>query len=66
MVFEVIPCPDCRGSDVVKNGKTPDSKQHFLFQIQDCNRGTFILILNYSSIKYSKRKLSGILQELPA
>ena len=48
MVFEVIPCPDCHGSDVVKHGKTPDDKQRFLCQNQDCNRGTFIL--DYSAV----------------
>lgn len=54
MVRHPIHCPSCQSTDVVKHGKTADSKQRFFCQNAACPRQTFL-------IKYVYK---GLLQEV--
>ena len=47
MIFQVLLCPYCQGSDIVKNGKTPQGKQRFLCRESLCDGRTFILDYAY-------------------
>ena len=48
MVLEAISCPNCKGTDVVKFGKTANGKQRFHCQNESCVCQTFIL--DYSDL----------------
>lgn len=46
MLFQVLHCPNCHGTDIVKFGKTRQGKQRF--QCRDiCDGRTFILENSY-------------------
>jgi transposase-like protein len=42
MVLVPVHCPDCDGTQNIKHGKTPEGKQHYCCQDQECKRSTFI------------------------
>jgi insertion element IS1 protein InsB len=42
MVLEPVHCPDCDGTQIIKHGKTPEGKQRYCCQDQECKRSTFI------------------------
>lgn len=50
MVLEPICCPRCHTTDVVKNGKSAEGKQHYRCRNVECPRASFIL--NYSDRGY--------------
>ena len=43
MVLNLIHCPSCESTDVVKYGQTSDGKQRFLCQNSACARQTFLI-----------------------
>ncbi len=47
MLFQVIHCPNCHGTDIVKFGKTRQGKQRFQCREGICNGRTFILDHSY-------------------
>jgi transposase-like protein len=50
-VWIAVVCPDCNSTDVVKNGKTPQRKQRYLCQNQECPRRTFIIDYTHDGYK---------------
>ena len=42
MVLEPVQCPVCRGTTIIKHGKTSDGKQRYLCQDTTCSMKTFI------------------------
>lgn len=42
MLFQVIHCPNCHGTDIVKFGKTRQGKQRFQCRGSICDGRTFI------------------------
>lgn len=36
-------CPECHSSEIIRHGKSPESKQRYLCRNADCLRRTFIL-----------------------
>ncbi len=47
MLFQVIHCPNCHGSDLVKFGRTRQGKQCFQCRGSICDGRTFILEHSY-------------------
>jgi transposase-like protein len=47
MVLEQIHCPNCNRINVIKHGKTPDSKQRDRCQNPECPKRTFIRDYSY-------------------
>lgn len=50
MVLEPVHCPDCDGTQVIKHGKTPEGKQRYRCQDQECKRSTFIREYSYAGL----------------
>jgi transposase-like protein len=48
MIRQVLHCPYCQGSDIVKNGKTPQGKQRFMCREELCQGRTFLLNYAYA------------------
>ena len=53
MILQPIFCPHCHGTNLVKNGKTPEGKQRFICRELPCDGRTFIL--DYSYPGYSRQ-----------
>lgn len=53
MILQPIHCPHCYGTNLVKNGKTPEVKQRFICRESPCDGRTFIL--NYSYPAYERK-----------
>jgi transposase-like protein len=47
MITQVLHCPNCHGTDIVKHGKSPEGKQRYKCRELDCNGRTFILDYAY-------------------
>ncbi len=47
MLFQVIHCPNCYSTDIVKFGKTRQGKQRFGYRESICEGRTFILEHSY-------------------
>jgi transposase-like protein len=50
MVLEPVHCPNCDGTQVIKHGKTPEGKQRYRCQDQECTRRTFIREYSYAGL----------------
>jgi insertion element IS1 protein InsB len=50
MGLEPVHCPDCDGTQVIKHGKTPEGKQRYRCQNQECKRNTFIREYHYAGL----------------
>ncbi len=48
MVLISVCCPDCHSDQVVKCGKTAQSKQRYRCQNEECSTKTFILNYDYN------------------
>ena len=46
MIIQVLHCPHCQGTDIVRHGKTPQGKQRYRCREDGCAGRTFLL--NYS------------------
>jgi insertion element IS1 protein InsB len=49
MVLEPVHCPDCDGTDIIKNGKSPEGKQRYCCRNPNCARHSFILDYTYQA-----------------
>lgn len=54
MAFINVHCPACKSDQVRKHGKTPDGKQRYYCENENCVRSTFIL--NYQQ----KARIAGV------
>src|SRR4028118_782737 len=48
MIIQVLHCPYCQGTDIVKNGKTRQGKQRFMCREELCQGRTFLLNYAYA------------------
>jgi transposase-like protein len=47
MITQVLHCPHCHGTDIVRHGKTPQGKQRCRCRETACQGGTFLLEYSY-------------------
>lgn len=47
MITQVLHCPNCHGTDIVKHGKSPEGKQRYKCRESICDGRTFILDYAY-------------------
>jgi transposase-like protein len=47
MITQVLHCPHCHGTDIVRHGKTPQGKQRYRCRETACPGGTFLLEYSY-------------------
>ncbi len=47
MITQVLHCPNCHGTDIVKHGKSPEGKQRYKCREVACDGRTFILEYAY-------------------
>jgi len=47
MVLEPVLCPDCGSNNVVKHGRSEESKQRYQCRNSECGRSTFIRDYTY-------------------
>ena len=47
MIIQVLHCPNCHGTDIVRHGKTRQSKQRYRCREQRCGGRTFLLDYSY-------------------
>lgn len=55
-----VRCPDCKSTDVVKNGKSTTGEQKYLCKNADCKRTIFML--NYKNKGYLAEVKSAIIK----
>jgi transposase-like protein len=48
MITQVLHCPHCHGTNIVRHGKTPQGKQRYRCREQPCAGRTFLLDYSYS------------------
>jgi transposase-like protein len=48
MIMQVLHCPNCQGTDIIRHGKTRQGKQRYRCQETLCNGGTFLLDYSYA------------------
>src|SRR4029453_9673826 len=47
MIAQVLHCPHCHGTDIVRHGKTPQRKQRYRCRETACQVRTFLLDYSY-------------------
>jgi transposase-like protein len=47
MITQVLHCPHCQGTDIVRHGKTPQGKQRYRCRETSCHGRTFLLDYSY-------------------
>jgi transposase-like protein len=47
MILQVLHCPHCHGTDIVRHGKTRQGKQRYRCRAQRCAGRTFLLDYSY-------------------
>jgi transposase-like protein len=47
MITQVLHCPHCQGTDIVRHGKTPQGKQRYRCRETSCRGGTFLCDYSY-------------------
>ena len=47
MLFQLLHCPNCHGTNIVKHGRSPEGKQRYKCRENVCNGRTFILNYDY-------------------
>jgi transposase-like protein len=48
MIIQVLHCPNCQGTDIVRHGKTRQGKQRYRCREQCCAGRTFLLEYAYT------------------
>ena len=48
MIIQVLHCPNCQGTDIVRHGKTRQGKQRYRCREDSCKGRTFILDYTYA------------------
>ncbi len=47
MIIQVLHCPYCQGTDIVRHGKSPEGKQRYRCQTPNCPHQSFLLNPTY-------------------
>ena len=47
MITQVLHCPHCHGTDIMRHGKTPQGKQRYRCRETSCQGRTFLLDYSY-------------------
>ncbi len=47
MIIQVLHCPNCQGTDIVRHGQTRQGKQRYRCREQRCGGRTFLLDYSY-------------------
>jgi transposase-like protein len=47
MITQVLHCPHCHGTDIVRHGKTPQGKQRYRCRETSCQGRAFLLDYSY-------------------
>jgi len=65
MIIEVLHCPNCQGTDIVRHGQTRQGKQRYRCREQCCAGRTFLLDYAYpgQSPEVKRHPLEGSCQE---
>jgi len=48
MIMQVLHCPNCQGTDIIRHGKTRQEKQRYRCQENSCKGRTFLLDYSYA------------------
>ena len=48
MIMQVLHCPYCQGTDIIRHGKTRQGKQRYCCQETVCDGRTFVLEYSYA------------------
>src|SRR5215475_13567244 len=48
MIMQVLHCPDCQGTDIIRHGRTRQGKQRYCCQETVCDGRTFLLDYSYA------------------
>ena len=48
MIMQVLNCPYCQGTDIIRYGKTRQGKQRYYCQETGCDGRTFLLAYSYA------------------
>src|SRR5262245_20657912 len=48
MIMQVLHCPNCQGTDIVRHGRTRQGKQRYRCQENSCKGRTFLLDYTYA------------------
>ena len=48
MIIQILHCPNCHGTDIVRHGKTHQGKQRYRCREQRCAGRTFLLEYSYA------------------
>ena len=48
MIIQVLHCPNCQGTDIVRHGKTRQGKQRYRYREKGCASRTFLLAYAYA------------------
>jgi len=48
MIIQVLHCPNCQGTDIVRHGRTRQGKQRYRCREQRCTGRTFLLDYTYA------------------
>ena len=48
MILQVLHCPNCQGTNIIRHGTTRQGKQRYRCQETLCNGGTFLLDYTYA------------------
>ena len=48
MIMQVLHCPHCQGTDIIRHGKTRQGKQRYCCQETVCDGRTFLLDYSYA------------------
>ncbi len=48
MIMQVLHCPNCQGTDIIRHGMTRQGKQRYRCQEMLCNGRTFLLDYSYA------------------
>jgi len=48
MILQVLHCPNCQGTDIVRHGQTRQGKQRYRCRAQRCVGRTFLLDYTYA------------------
>ena len=48
MIMQILHCPHCQGTDIIRHGKTRQGKQRYCCQETGCDGRTFLLEYSYA------------------
>ena len=66
MIIQVLHCPYCQGTDIVRHGKSPEGKQRY--RCRECREGrgrTFLLDYSYAGVCCINRAEEAVVPCIP-